>query len=88
MDVDNHQRGVLHLAVEGDFSSVLNVLLENGADPDLMDEEGNTGEHTVYTSYLIYCVCVHVYVCSWILSLSLPCLSGLINALPSVTCVI
>ena len=41
-DVDNHQRGVLHMAVEGGFSNVLTVLLENGADPDLTDEQGNT----------------------------------------------
>ena len=42
-DVDNHQRGVLHMAVEGDFPTILSVLLESGADPDLMDEEGNIG---------------------------------------------
>ena len=40
-DMDNHQRGVLHMAVEWDFPTVLSVLLEKGADPDLMDEEGN-----------------------------------------------
>ena len=44
MDVDNHQRGVLHMAVEGDFPTILAVLLENAADPDLMDEGGNNGE--------------------------------------------
>ena len=42
-DVDNHQRSVLHMAVEGEFSNVVSVLLENGADPDQVDEEGNTG---------------------------------------------
>ena len=42
-DVDNHQRGVLHMAAEGDFPTILSVLLENGADPDLMDEGGNNG---------------------------------------------
>ena len=43
-DVDNHQRGVMHMAAEGDFPTILSVLLENGADPDLMDEGGNNGE--------------------------------------------
>ena len=43
-DVDNHQRSVLHMAVEGEFSNVVSVLLENGADPDRADEEGNTGK--------------------------------------------
>ena len=42
-EVDNHQRSVLHMAVEGQFSNVVSVLLENGADPDQADEEGNTG---------------------------------------------
>ena len=42
-DVDNHQRGVLHMAVEGDFPTILSVLLENSADPDLVDEGGNNG---------------------------------------------
>ncbi len=42
-DIDNHQRGVLHMAVEGDFPSLLSVLVENGADPDLTDEAGNNG---------------------------------------------
>lgn len=42
-DIDNHQRGVLHMAVEGDFPSLLSVLLENNADPDLTDEAGNNG---------------------------------------------
>jgi len=29
------------MAVEGDFPTILSVLLENGADPDIVDEEGN-----------------------------------------------
>ena len=41
--MDNHQRSVLHMAVEGEFNSVVSVLLENRADPDQADEEGNTG---------------------------------------------
>ena len=44
-DIDNHDRGVLHMAVEGEFPNVVSVLLENGADPDHMDEEGNTGQY-------------------------------------------
>ena len=31
------------MAVEGDFSTILSVLLENGADPDQMDDDGNGG---------------------------------------------
>lgn len=40
---DNHNRGVLHLAVEGNFANILSVLLEHGANPDHVDEEGNNG---------------------------------------------
>ena len=46
-DVDNHNRGVLHMAVEGEFPNVVAVLLDNGADPDQMDEEGNTGQYGI-----------------------------------------
>ena len=45
-DVDNHQRSVLHMAVEGDFPTILSILLENAADPDIMDEEGSNREST------------------------------------------
>ena len=39
------------MAVEGDFPTILSVLLENGADPDQMDEEGNIGRsHRVVSS--------------------------------------
>ena len=41
--MDNHHRSVLHMAVEGEFPNVVSVLLENGADPDQMGEEGNNG---------------------------------------------
>ena len=51
-DVDNHQRSVLHMAVEGEFSSIVSVLLESGADPDRMDEEGNTGQSPINPSAL------------------------------------
>ena len=40
-DVDNHHRGVLHMAVEGDQPNIVSVLLEHQADPDRADEEGN-----------------------------------------------
>ena len=43
-DVDNHQRTVLHMAVEGDFPIILSILLENAADPDIVDEDGNNRE--------------------------------------------
>jgi ankyrin repeat protein len=46
MDIDNHQRTVLHMAVEGDFPTILSILLENAADPDAMDEDGNNRECT------------------------------------------
>ena len=31
------------MAVEGDFATILSVLLEHGADPDTTDEAGNNG---------------------------------------------
>ena len=44
-DVDNHQRSPIHLAVEGDFHTILSVLLEHAADPDNVDENLNNGLH-------------------------------------------
>ena len=44
-DIDNHQRGAIHMAVEGDYCTILSVLLEHGADPDIMDENGNSGKY-------------------------------------------
>ena len=41
--VDNHDRGVLHMAVEGDYSNILSVLIESSAIVDHVDEEGNNG---------------------------------------------
>ena len=32
------------MAVEGDFPTILSVLLEHGADPDIVDESGSSGE--------------------------------------------
>ncbi len=54
-DIDNHQRGVLHMAVEGDFPSLLSILLENNADPDLMDEAGNNGRISCDCHMTIMC---------------------------------
>ena len=39
-DVDSHARGAPHMAVEKDCPTILSVLLEHGADPDQMDEDG------------------------------------------------
>ena len=61
IDVDNHQRSVLHMAVEGDFPTILSILLENAADPDLVDDNGNNREcsnvsvceqYTMHTDYI------------------------------------
>lgn len=46
-DTDNHHRAALHMAAEGDFPTILSVLLEHGADADLMDESGNNGRYHV-----------------------------------------
>ena len=46
-DVDNHHRAALHMAAEGDFATILGVLLEHSADPDLADESGNNGRYHV-----------------------------------------
>ena len=46
IDVDNHQRSVLHMAVEGNFPTILSILLENAADPDLVDDNGNNREYS------------------------------------------
>ena len=52
MDVDNHQRGPIHLAVEGDFNTILSVLLEHGANPDTVDENRNNGMYTYVPTYI------------------------------------
>ena len=58
---DNHDRGVLHLAVEGDFSNILSVLLENSANPDHVDEEGNNGNYIliVISDFIIFVLSQH-----------------------------
>lgn len=57
MDVDNHQRGPVHMAVEGDFSTILSVLLEHGANADSMDENGNNGGYILYTGNMLDLCC-------------------------------
>ena len=78
--VDNHQKGVLHMAVGANSPAILSVLLENGTDPDVCDEEGNTAMHVAMQLGQVHCVKVliqessinltalnHRYVCSNIL---------------------
>ena len=54
--VDNHQKGVLHMAVGANSPAILSVLLENGADPDACDEEGNTAIHIAMQLGQVHCV--------------------------------
>lgn len=58
-DIDNHQRGPIHMAVEGDFSTILSVLLEHVADPDFVDENANNGESPplVLLVYIMWPLC-------------------------------
>ena len=44
-DVDNHSFGVLHMAVERNGAAILSILLQNGADPDMSDQDLNTPLH-------------------------------------------
>ena len=57
-DVDNHARGVLHMAVEKDCPTILSVLLEHGADPDQMDEDGCN------CNLLLCSLAAHMYTCT------------------------
>ena len=54
--VDNHQKGVLHMAVGANSPAILSVLLEHGADPDVCDEEGNTAMHVAMQLGQVHCV--------------------------------
>ena len=54
--VDNHQKGVLHMAVGANSPAILSVLLENGADADACDEEGNTAMHLAMQLGQVHCV--------------------------------
>jgi len=52
------------MAVEGDFPTILSVLLENGADPDIVDEEGNNSLHVAMQLGHLGCVRVLLEECS------------------------
>ena len=54
--VDNHHKGVLHMAVGANSPAILSVLLEHGADADVYDEEGNTAMHVAMQLGQVHCV--------------------------------
>ena len=54
--IDNHQKGVLHMAVGANSPAILSVLLEHGADADACDEEGNTAMHVAMQLGQVHCV--------------------------------
>jgi ankyrin repeat protein len=56
MDINSRSNGVLHMAVEGNFPSILSVLLENRADPDVADTDMNTPLHLAVKLGHIDCV--------------------------------
>ena len=43
--IDAHQSTPLHLAAELDLANVAEILLQNGADPTLLDQDGNNCLH-------------------------------------------
>ena len=47
-EADKHRQTCLHLAAANNTASIISVLLENGIDPDAMDEKGNNGVIDVY----------------------------------------
>ena len=47
-EADKHRQTCLHLAAANNTASIISVLLENGIDPDAMDEKGNNGMIDVY----------------------------------------
>lgn len=54
--IDNHQKGVLHMAVGANSPAILSVLLEHGADADVCDEDGNTAMHVAMQLGQVHCV--------------------------------
>ena len=56
-DVDNHARGAPHMAVEKDCPTILSVLLEHGADPDQMDENGCNRKRCALFTRCTYTLC-------------------------------
>ena len=47
-DVDKHRQTGLHMAAAKNTASIISVLLENGIDPDGVDEKGNNGMECLY----------------------------------------
>lgn len=43
-DADKHRQTALHMAAANNSASIISVLLENGIDPDAVDETGNNGK--------------------------------------------
>lgn len=43
-DADKHRQTALHMAAANNSASIISVLLENGIDPDAVDERGNNGK--------------------------------------------
>lgn len=43
-DADKHRQTALHMAAANNSASIISVLLENGIDPDALDERGNNGK--------------------------------------------
>ena len=42
-DADRHRQTALHMAAANNRAAISSVLLENGIDPDAVDERGNNG---------------------------------------------
>ena len=42
-DVNKHRQTALHMAAANNSASIISVLLENGIEPDAVDEKGNNG---------------------------------------------
>ena len=42
-DADKHRQTALHMAAANNSASIISVVLENGIDPDAVDERGNNG---------------------------------------------
>ena len=42
-DTDKHRQTALHMAAANNSASIVSVLLENGIEPDAVDERGNNG---------------------------------------------
>lgn len=47
-DADKHRQTALHMAAANNSASIISVLLENGIDPDALDERGNNGKEILW----------------------------------------